>query len=218
MTKLLVSVRSVEEAKVALEGNADLIDIKEPAFGSLGRASNSTIQEIFDIVAEKVPVSAAFGEWNDWSPPPVPEGLTYAKWGWSLLKRMPDYSTLKSFAKDADPVAVFYADFQKARSISIQELDLDLLQGYSVVLIDTYSKDGHTLLDYLDLDWLTLFRRNLSERGIALALAGSLNLEAIEKLCVVSPKWIAVRGAVCEGGRTGTISLAKVQEVKAILR
>ena len=38
MAKLLVSVRSADEAEVALEGGADIIDVKEPLHGSLGWA------------------------------------------------------------------------------------------------------------------------------------------------------------------------------------
>ena len=37
--QLLVSVRSAEEARAALEGGAALIDVKEPSRGSLGSAS-----------------------------------------------------------------------------------------------------------------------------------------------------------------------------------
>ena len=36
MTGLLVSVRSAEEAEIALAGGANLIDIKEPSRGALG--------------------------------------------------------------------------------------------------------------------------------------------------------------------------------------
>ncbi len=38
MTKLLVSVRSVDEAEMVLEAGVDLIDVKEPRSGSLGAA------------------------------------------------------------------------------------------------------------------------------------------------------------------------------------
>ncbi|MFM7835691.1 MAG: (5-formylfuran-3-yl)methyl phosphate synthase, partial [Planctomycetaceae bacterium] len=37
--RLLVSVRSADEAVVAATGGADIIDIKEPRHGSLGRPS-----------------------------------------------------------------------------------------------------------------------------------------------------------------------------------
>ena len=36
MTRLLVSVRSAEEAEIALAGGADVIDVKEPRRGALG--------------------------------------------------------------------------------------------------------------------------------------------------------------------------------------
>ncbi|MBY0228781.1 MAG: (5-formylfuran-3-yl)methyl phosphate synthase, partial [Gemmataceae bacterium] len=37
MPGLIVSVRSADEARIALENGADLIDVKEPSRGALGR-------------------------------------------------------------------------------------------------------------------------------------------------------------------------------------
>ena len=59
MTRLLVSVRSAAEARTALAGGADVIDVKEPAHGSLGRASTEVIREVIDAVAGCVPVRNA---------------------------------------------------------------------------------------------------------------------------------------------------------------
>src|SRR5262249_54204912 len=61
-TRLLVSVRSAAEAVSALDGGADIIDIKEPERGSLGRADNATMTAILDAVSGRKPVSAACGE------------------------------------------------------------------------------------------------------------------------------------------------------------
>src|ERR1700678_3944537 len=80
---LLVSVRAVEEAAAALAGGADLIDVKEPNRGSLGRADDAVIAAVVAIVAGRRPVSAAMGELRDRGPPfPGPE-LAYQKWGLS---------------------------------------------------------------------------------------------------------------------------------------
>src|SRR5690554_1200212 len=49
--RLLVSVRSPEEAEAALVGGADLIDVKEPAAGSLGRAADAVIEAVIGCVA-----------------------------------------------------------------------------------------------------------------------------------------------------------------------
>ena len=62
---LLVSVRSRQEAAAALAGGADIIDVKEPSQGSLGRAAASVIDDISRFVRNQSPdtlVSAALGE------------------------------------------------------------------------------------------------------------------------------------------------------------
>ena len=48
--RLLVSVRSPAEARAAIEGGADIIDVKDPANGALGMASMDTIHAIADEV------------------------------------------------------------------------------------------------------------------------------------------------------------------------
>ena len=53
-TKLLVSVRSAAEALTALEGGAALIDVKEPAHGSLGRADLQVIGEVVRAVGRRL--------------------------------------------------------------------------------------------------------------------------------------------------------------------
>ena len=49
--QLLVSVRNAEEAVQAADSGADIIDVKEPEFGSLGFAGGATIREVVDAVA-----------------------------------------------------------------------------------------------------------------------------------------------------------------------
>src|SRR5262245_44632800 len=78
---LLVSVRSAEEAEAALAGSADLIDVKEPSRGSLGRADEATIAAVMRAVGGRRPVSAALGELRDDPSPCSIPGLTYVKWG-----------------------------------------------------------------------------------------------------------------------------------------
>ena len=62
---LLVSVRSAAEACAALAGGAALIDVKEPAHGPLGRASDDVIRAVMDAVGGRCAVSAALGELAD---------------------------------------------------------------------------------------------------------------------------------------------------------
>jgi hypothetical protein len=76
--RLLVSVRNAEEALMAARGGADIIDVKEPSKGSLGRASLENLLAIADalkqqqqhadrVKTEPVPLSVALGEVQEWS-------------------------------------------------------------------------------------------------------------------------------------------------------
>ena len=61
MIRLLVSVRSVEEALLAARGGADFIDLKEPGQGALGGLPVPTIAAIVDALRSRgitTPISA----------------------------------------------------------------------------------------------------------------------------------------------------------------
>ncbi|MFN5908775.1 MAG: (5-formylfuran-3-yl)methyl phosphate synthase, partial [Planctomyces sp.] len=70
--RLLVSVRSPDEAVVAAAGGADIIDVKEPHHGSLGRPSARTAGDIRTRLTEHCgaqvspPLSCALGELLEW--------------------------------------------------------------------------------------------------------------------------------------------------------
>ena len=81
MTRLLVSVRSLDEARVALEAGVDLIDLKEPARGPLGAVDLEVVEAVSQFVASRVPTSTALGELIDWNPSTA-AGL-HAAWSWS---------------------------------------------------------------------------------------------------------------------------------------
>ena len=67
VAKLLVSVRSGVEALAALAGGADVIDVKEPSHGPLGRAEFALWREVRGRVPPTVPMSVALGELSEWS-------------------------------------------------------------------------------------------------------------------------------------------------------
>lgn len=66
---LLVSVRNAAEARLALDGGCEVLDVKEPGRGSLGMADAEEIVGILavrDELAPTIPVSIALGEAIDW--------------------------------------------------------------------------------------------------------------------------------------------------------
>ncbi len=220
LPRLLVSVRSTAEARAALAGGADLIDIKEPARGPMGSADAATIEAIIAEVAGRVPVSAAFGEWGDWQPHPIPVGLSFAKWGMARLTEPPMLAVgrIRLAADKAKAVAVAYADFERAQSPDPDLLAWDACDmGVPAFLIDTSVKDGSTLLDWMSPITLERICRRLAFKSIAVALAGSLNEERIRELLPLNPDFFGVRGAACIGGRAGMISAERVQSLKALI-
>ena len=217
---LLVSVRSADEARAALEGGADLIDVKEPSRGALGPADPQVIHEVIAGVDGRVPVSAALGEWRDWIPKPLPLGLRFVKWGLARLATTANASLMhvRRASPGPDPVLVAYADHDRAGSPEPEWLaERAVALHFPAFLFDTAVKDGTTLLDWVAPAALARIRFRLAEAGIAVALAGSLDESAIRRLAALSPDWFAVRGAVCEGGRGGTLSADRVRRLKQVI-
>lgn len=229
--QLLVSVRNAEEAVIAMHAGADLIDIKEPMQGSLGKAEDQVIQEVVGRVKGIKPVSAAMGEWveENYSWPDL--GLTYCKWGLARTRGNQGWRTFleRQFAKRAvpRPVVVAYADWQCARAPEVEEIvDFACQTPDNVLLIDTHCKEADpgnlgrrpTLLDWVTLTWVLETCRRCREKQVRVALAGSLGLEEIELLKAARPDWFAVRGLVCQArDRTATLDATKITSLKKLL-
>jgi uncharacterized protein (UPF0264 family) len=216
LPSLLVSVRSAAEAQAALAGGASLIDVKEPRRGSLGPAPMATVRAVLRTIGGRRPVSAAFGELME---SPVNDrasslaelaGLTYAKCGLAgcgVFRKWQDLlaragKCLRQGNRTCQPVAVVYADWQRAHAPRPEQV-LRFVQehGWHILLVDTWKKDGTTLLDWLPPPALVRIRQWCREGGIRMALAGSLGASQIRVLLPLAPDWFAVRGAVCHQSR-----------------
>ncbi len=62
MTAMLASVRTLDEALLALAGGADIIDLKDPARGALGALDQATARNIVAAIGGRAPVSATIGD------------------------------------------------------------------------------------------------------------------------------------------------------------
>lgn len=230
--RLLVSVRNAAEAEAAMAGGAELIDVKEPERGSLGAADSGIVTEVIAKVAGRRPVSSAMGELLDsfWRKPAIVPRLSYAKWGlagfqrhapllwqWELTYAVQQLATINPACK---AVAVAYADAKRAQAPPPEEvLTLAIQLRMGAFLIDTWQKDGSTLLDWLSLDAITALTRRCRSADMPIALAGSLGPGEIQTLLPLRPDWFAVRGAVCQGRRReATIEEDKVRQLAALLR
>lgn len=218
-----MSVRTAEEAEAALCGGADIIDVKEPTAGPLGRADAEVWRQVLATVRACVPVSVALGELAEVTGlNHLPAGISWAKVGLAGEGRCRDWpERLQSLAGQLRPVPVIpvaYADWRRADAPPVDAvLDWAVSHGGKGLLIDTWLKDGRRLLDWLPLDRLASIRR-LVPANVLLALAGGLRLRAVRQLVSVQPDVIAVRGLACTGGqRQGHVNQRRVAAVGRLL-
>jgi uncharacterized protein (UPF0264 family) len=217
VAKLLVSVRSEAEARAALAGGAAIIDVKEPSLGSLGMASRIIWRRVRRVVPRSTIVSVALGELTDWTASDrmaVPgrswTGIGYRKVGlagagptwredWRALReRM--RGTTQPADRPVPPswVAVVYLDWEAARSpepTSVMD-EAVCMRECAGVLFDTWDKSRRVDFDPAWGLWIPRVKKTCR----FVALAGSLDEEAIRRFLPLQPDIFAVRGAACQGG------------------
>ena len=225
-----MSVRDANEAVLACQSGVNIVDVKEPNRGSLGRADWSAMADVVRSVGKidsSVPVSVALGELsevdfndsNNWHSRLA--GVSFAKLG--MANAPADWRTRWDRVMSALPceigrVAVAYADWEQANSPN----PLDIVRFASerdckVVLVDTFSKVSGGLFQRLSKSEVKQLIVAISDQGMKSAMAGSLDEVAIETLLPMNPDIIAVRGVVCDGERTGAIDAAKVSAISRMV-
>jgi uncharacterized protein (UPF0264 family) len=116
-------------------------------------------------------------------------------------------------------VAVAYADAQQAASLSPHDLvDAAASAGTAGVLLDTATKHGPGVRGLLSEDALSAWVARAHQAGLMVAVAGRLQADDLEFVRNTGADIAGVRGAACEGGRTGRISSEKVRVLVARLR
>lgn len=225
---LLISVRSASEVAAALEGGADLIDVKEPAKGPLAMAEAEVVASVIDAVDGRVPVSAAMGEFG---PHPLTAAhwhlelpLQYVKWGLAGYAHTPGWGedlldTRRDLPIGTEMVLVAYADWERAKSIPPAEVAKFAKRfRFKAFLLDTFGKDGKTLLDFMKPTEIAGLVDGLKRVYTTVAIGGSLRPEQLKQMKGVTPDYFAVRSSACAAGqRTGTIDATRVQRWKELL-
>jgi uncharacterized protein (UPF0264 family) len=223
MTKLLVSVRNAEEAKLALHGGADIVDVKEPIRGALGAADADTISSVIEAAGGCAPISMALGELVDFdcqSTAALPVGASFAKWGMANCQQIQNWHDVLRHAhallpKKARPVGVVYADWRAAGSPEpARMIEVSRDAGCPVVLFDTFDKSAGRLFDHIAERELASWIDRIHQLDMCVALAGSLQVEDIPRLSDLAVDIIAVRGAACVKGRTSLIDTNQVRRLK----
>ncbi len=234
MSGLLVSVRNAAEAEEALAGGADIIDVKEPSRGPLGRADPAAVLDVLRAVRKRALVSVALGELIDYSldrghwsngadlyAPIVKVGLSGCRQRDDWRERTLDFERTVFATGQTKLVAVAYADWQRADSPPPYDV-LELVAEqpkfrFFALLVDTWGKDGSSLLDWMPLTEVVAMCRRASAKHVWIALAGSLGVAQMRELLPAQPRIFAVRGAACVGGRSGEVKRDRVAALAQLL-
>lgn len=232
--RLLVSPMNVEEARAALAGGADIIDVKNPKEGSLGANFPWAIRAVADVARGIAPVSATIGD-LPFKPGTASlaalgaavSGAEYVKAG--LLGAKDQAQAVEMLegivraVKDYDPkkkvVASGYSDFLRAGCLSPLLLPQAAASaGADLVMVDTAVKDGRPTFDFMSEAELEQFISLGHSEGLEVALAGSIGFAHLDLLKRLQPEIIGVRGIVCGGDRSSSVRAELVAEVKKALQ
>jgi dihydroneopterin aldolase len=214
MTLMLASVTGPAEAELALEGGADIIDLKDPAAGALGAVSPEIVRETVARISGQRKTSAVTGDL-----PMLPEtvrdaaetmaatGVDYVKVGiFSSEQTQEVVRGLRDAARATQLVAVLFADLAP---------DFDLIDacadaGFAGAMLDTAGKGSGRLINHLDLLAMEQFIARCHARGLIAGLAGSLEAPDVPRLLPLAPDLLGFRSALCRAGdrRSGLDSQA----------
>ncbi|MBX9716770.1 MAG: (5-formylfuran-3-yl)methyl phosphate synthase [Burkholderiaceae bacterium] len=224
--RMLVSARSVDEARAAVEGGADFIDLKEPGDGALGGLPLATIREIVDALgprSHRVPISATIGDL------PMDDlvqilsrveavgdcGVDYVKVG--IERGAAAALVIDALAACRWPVVpVFIAD---------QGIDEAVLGracaapcAFAAIMVDTADKHGGSLFDLMTPTSLQRFIDTVRASNRSVGVAGALRATQIDRIAALGPDFAGFRSAVCVGDRTSGLDAERVRSLSIALR
>ncbi len=220
MTWLLASVRNLEEARLAMAGGADIVDLKEPARGALGAVPLAVAYEVVREIGSHCLVSATVGDLPLRPKVLVPAVSAAGEAGVSFVKiglfgsgdSRECIRALAPLARRLRLVAVLFAD---------QDPDFSLLDplrdgGFAGAMLDTAGKDGRGLRDCMSDEGIACFVDAARNLGLLTGLAGSLWASDIPALLPFAPDYLGFRGALCAGGsRTTGLDAGALRKVRA---
>ncbi len=232
---LLISPINTEEALEAIEGGADIIDVKNPKEGSLGANFPWVIRSIRELTPKEMLVSATLGD-VPYKPGTVSlaaagavvSGADYIKVGLYGTQNYPEalevmenvVKTVKDVNDDIFVVASGYADAHRVGAVDPMEIPrVAADSGADLAMVDTAVKDGKTLFDFMDEDAISKFTTLTHNHGLKCALAGSVKEDQLKLLYDLGCDVVGIRGAACTGGdrNKGSIHRSAVSRLKDMM-
>jgi dihydroneopterin aldolase len=223
MTQLLISVKNIEEAMIAVLAGVDIIDLKDPNLGALGALDLDSTREIVRKIYGRALISATVGEQHTSIDELVADIQLRADAGVDIVKIAVSDLFYQAYFYDAVArltragvkiVVVFFAD---------EEINLNLLPalknaGVYGAMLDTKNKHKN-LLQVQPQQALVLFTQLCHQYQLKSGLAGSLQPQHIDHLTEINSTYIGFRGGVCDNSlRKSALNQIKVRELISMLR
>ena len=213
---LMVSVQSLPEALEALKGQADIVDVKNLEEALVGSAEPRVVREVLEALPGERHGSVTLGVVPDQAgtvamaaytagmlnATSVKVGFMKSEYASAVEVLLASREALSGF--DTKLIGSLFAD-----NPVYEGLDPHLMVRLAVdgkcdgFLIDTLTKDGRNLFDFLPEADLREIVFEGKQSGFSTALSGHLRIDDLDELARINPDIVGVRGAVCAEGDRG---------------
>ena len=226
---LMVSVQNVDEALEAEQGGADVVDVKNLQEALVGSGHPSTVRQVRGIIPVEKHVSVTLGVVPNQAGTVAMAVYAAAMMDATSVKvgfRVADYDTAAEVLQESRRaldgfntklVGSLFADNELYEGGLDPHLMVQLAKDGDCdgFLIDTLTKDGRNLFDFMPEPVLRQIVLEGKQLGMSTALSGHLKISDLDELARINPDIVGVRGAVCASGDRGrAVAWESVAEFK----
>ena len=225
---LMVSVQNVEEALEAERGGADVVDVKNLQEALVGSGHPSVVKQVRSQIQPENHVSVTLGVVPNQAGTVAMAAYAAASLNATSVKVgfcNTDYDTAVDVLLQSRRAMEGF-NTKLVGSVFADNPLYDGLDPHVMVqlakdgqcdgfLIDTLTKDGRNLFDFIPEAKLKEMVLQGKEMGLSTALSGHLRIEDLDELARINPDIVGVRGAVCgDGDRGRSVAWESVAEFK----
>ena len=227
----MVSVQNVDEALQALKGGADIVDVKNLQEALVGSAEPQIVADVLESIPTERHGSVTLGVVPNQAGTVAMSVYTARTLNATSVKVGFMNSTYDDalevllackralIGSETKLIGSLFADNGELGALDVSHLiklcEESECDGF---LIDTLSKDGRNLFDFIPESQLHELVIAGKESRMSTALSGHLKISDLNELARINPDIVGVRGAVCtKGNRSETVYWEAVADFKSEL-
>ena len=210
---LMVSVQNLPEALEALHGGADIVDVKNLQEALVGSAHPLTVKAVRDAIPMERHASVTLGVVPNQAgtvamavyaagvldATSVKVGFMTTEYEQAVETLLECREALNGF--ETKLIGSLFADNPLYGGLEADHMvELAKAGQCDGWLIDTLTKDGRNLFDFMPELQLREMVLEGKESGMSTALSGHLRMSDVDELARINPDIVGVRGAVCQKG------------------